>query len=241
MTPVWIHGSLSSAQLWRPFVRRFGGRAVDLPGALGRAPVHTGDAWSVDDDLAAITAVAGSDPVCLVGHSYGGLLALRWAVDHPERTARVIAHEPVVWPLVLGRPPDLARLGVEGVDGLLDPARGGSEPWLRSFVDFWNGPGGWERLPDVLRRAAVAAGHKTWLEVHHACHEPTTDDAWRALRVPVRITVGEESPAPEQAVVRRLEGLLPDVELRATAGGHNAPLTHPAALSATWAPWLVAD
>jgi pimeloyl-ACP methyl ester carboxylesterase len=49
---------------------------------------------SVEDLLALVRALGVSEPVHLVGHSYGASVALRAAIDHAERIASVLLIEP---------------------------------------------------------------------------------------------------------------------------------------------------
>ncbi len=56
---------------------------------------HTGDPadYTIDllvDDLAAVVAASGPDPVHLLGHSLGGLVALRYAAVRPDRVRSLI-------------------------------------------------------------------------------------------------------------------------------------------------------
>ncbi len=87
---VFIHGSGDSARSWDAVVAPLGvppirAIALDLPGHGARAallpPTPTVDAYAsaVRDDLAS----RGLDRVILVGHSLGGAIALRLALDAP--------------------------------------------------------------------------------------------------------------------------------------------------------------
>lgn len=65
---------------------RFDVRALDLPGHGGRSasPVNTLDAWAAD------LVRELPDQVTLLGWSLGGQVALRAALDHPGKIARLI-------------------------------------------------------------------------------------------------------------------------------------------------------
>ena len=87
---VWfLHGILGQGRNWRSFARRLvdavpGTRAVlpDLRGhgaSAALAPPH--DLAAVSDDLDALSRRDGA-PELVVGHSFGGKVALRWARDH---------------------------------------------------------------------------------------------------------------------------------------------------------------
>jgi pimeloyl-ACP methyl ester carboxylesterase len=98
-TVVLLHGFGDTHATWRnvlpALARRHRVIALDLPGfgASGRIPGPL-----LDGHVAAIEGVLdalGVDgPVALVGNSMGGAAALRFALAHPERTARVVAIAP---------------------------------------------------------------------------------------------------------------------------------------------------
>jgi pimeloyl-ACP methyl ester carboxylesterase len=66
-------------------------RVYDLRGHGKSAPAATGyDVRTLAGDLGAL---AGEEPVDLVGHSWGALVALRFAIDHPARVRRIVLVE----------------------------------------------------------------------------------------------------------------------------------------------------
>src|SRR5512144_3434751 len=88
---VCIHASASSSAQWRPLMDRLAGRfrtlAVDLYGS-GRSPRWPDDRpLSLADEVALLEPVlaAAGDGFHLVGHSYGGAVALTAALAEPGR------------------------------------------------------------------------------------------------------------------------------------------------------------
>lgn len=114
MTPVvLLHGVPTSAAIWGGVIdalrRETPGRRViapDLPGFGEAAPLATPTVEAMGEWLE--EALAGVGPAHLVGHDYGGLLALRYAARRPTRsltltsTARGWGWLPAV---VTARPP----------------------------------------------------------------------------------------------------------------------------------------
>ncbi len=95
-TPVlFVHGMAASVQIWRPVLDELGRHqrviAVDLPG-FGRSDMPDASftleymATFVRDFLDAINV----PHVILAGHSFGGAVALRFALDFPERLERLV-------------------------------------------------------------------------------------------------------------------------------------------------------
>jgi pimeloyl-ACP methyl ester carboxylesterase len=95
---VLVHGFNAWSDLWRPNVPAFvaAGRrvvAVDLPVHGGTAPPAAAADLSVSGFVRFLVALldrVGLSRVDLVGHSFGGLLAARLALDHPDRVRRLV-------------------------------------------------------------------------------------------------------------------------------------------------------
>lgn len=88
---VFLHGLGATHEMWRPQIEHFAAIrrviAPDVRGA-GRSAQLLGFADILGrqaDDLAALLDSLGVDQATLCGVSYGGVLAQRFALDHPER------------------------------------------------------------------------------------------------------------------------------------------------------------
>lgn len=98
-TVVLLHGEPTWGYLYRdviPPVIAGGNRVVvpDLPG-FGRSDKPTDPSWySYDRIYDAVDAHLSTDdladPITLVVHDWGGAVGLPWAVDHPDRVARLV-------------------------------------------------------------------------------------------------------------------------------------------------------
>jgi pimeloyl-ACP methyl ester carboxylesterase len=171
-----------------------------------------------------------SEPVHVVGHSYGGFVALLVALRRPGMVRSLALFEPVAFG-VLHSSHDaaaLASLGDAAAGGLLlDSAIGGQEPWLRAFVDYWNQPGAWDGLPEAVRGSFRAVGWKLFGEVRSLLLDRTPHHAYAPLSVPTLLLSGETSPLAARRVVVHLAAAIPGARAHTVAGaGHMAPITH---------------
>lgn len=72
---LWLHGVPDSADMWRPFLERCGGMALDLPG-FGRSGKRGDFPYSIAgyrDFLHRFLDLAGFDRVTLVAHDWGAV------------------------------------------------------------------------------------------------------------------------------------------------------------------------
>lgn len=239
---VMIHSSGMSSRQWRHAARVLSAtHRVLIPDLLGYGDTRgwtAGDTFDIEEDIAVVLAVvrALATPVHLVGHSYGGMLALGAArALGSERVSSIAVYEPVAWGAAFDDPggavrADLARFG----DEFFTPEQGGTNDWYRQFVDYWNGPGAWDAMPEPQRDAFLAVGRKVFLEVRALCFDRTPADAYRSITAKTLILRGERSPAAERRVCEVLAETMPNATLHTIAGaGHMGPLTHADAVSAS--------
>ncbi len=217
---VLLHSSLSSSRQWRLLVDDYSGRFRFLPIDLigyGITPLPNSlETFGLDDELGSVeSTLAGiSEPFHLVGHSYGGAVALQFALRHPDRVRSVYAHEPVLFSLL--RPEESAEIS---------EVRHGT---IGAFFDYWSGEGAWLKLSEPRRREHESKATKVELDFQALFTDHVKLDRYRTLQMPVTITVGELSPKPARRVAELLGNVLKNGTVRILPGvGHMAPITHP--------------
>ena len=232
---VCLHSNASSSSQWRALMDslspRFRVLTPDSYGA-GKSP-----AWPVTDHtlraevdlLEPVFARAGSQHF-LVGHSYGGAVALLAAALHPERVRGLAVYEPTLFALVdaQGPPPN-------GVDGIREvaatagaaAAAGERDTAARIFIDYWMGPGSWAATPDA-RKPAIATSVLNvagWWRALSGDRTPLR--AFGAISAPVLYMMGGRSPKSAHAVARVLVPALRNVRVvQFEQLGHMGPITH---------------
>jgi pimeloyl-ACP methyl ester carboxylesterase len=230
---VLLHSSASSGAQWRTLVERLGARyrvvAPDLYG-YGSAPAWRGaGAFRLEHEAEAVLSVIErlGGPVHLVGHSYGGAVALHVARLHAKRLKSLAVIEPVAFHLLED------KSGIAGVAGRVAQAlaSGDYEGGMAQFVDYWT-PGAWGAMPAERRTAMAARLGKVALDFHAAFNEPARAGDFRGLALPALLLRGTESPLPVQRICALLAGALPEARLETLEGaGHMSPLTHAAAVN----------
>jgi pimeloyl-ACP methyl ester carboxylesterase len=241
-TVVCIHASASSSAQWRPLMDRLAGRfrtlAVDLYGS-GKSPRWPDDrALSLADEVALLEPVlaAAGDRFHVVGHSYGGAVALKAALADPDRIRSLVVYEPVLFSVLLAEDPtqpaarEIVAVRDDTVAALEcgNPSAAGAR-----FLDYWIGPGTWAGMPEARRSAVATAMGSLTAEWHAAFNERTPLSAFASLDVPTLCLTGSDSPDASRGVARLLTKVMPRVTDVEIAGvGHMGPVTHPERINA---------
>jgi pimeloyl-ACP methyl ester carboxylesterase len=237
-----VHGSAASGRFWRTLGERLRSRyriiAPDLPG-YGASP------WRADDrvaDLEVVSAFARAvgEPLHLVGHSYGGALALRAARELGARVASLTLIEPAAFDLLDG--PARAEIEAVAARHLELVADGELEACATHFMGYWIGTDAWAAMPEENRARIVATMPKIAAEFRALFRNPETPRAYRRLRTPTLLVRGTRTTLAAYAVIERLAATLPQHELVEIAdAGHLAPLSHPDAVNAAIATHLASS
>jgi pimeloyl-ACP methyl ester carboxylesterase len=207
--------------------------AADSYGA-GKSP-----AWPaklsvrLQDEVALLEPVfAGAgDPFALVGHSYGGAVALIAALSQPYRVRALALYEPTLFALLDAEAPppndaDGIREAVDGAGAALD--KGDAAGAAECFIDFWMGKGAWQQMPEPRKKpiASAVGNVRGWGKA--LFDEPTPLAAFAQLHIPVLYMLGKDSPSVSRGVGRLLTRVLPRVEfVEFEQMGHMGPITHP--------------
>jgi pimeloyl-ACP methyl ester carboxylesterase len=185
------------------------------------------------DEVALIEPVldrAGS-PLTVVGHSYGGAVALIAALMNPDRFRSLVLYEPTLFSLI-----DAEKSAPNDADGIRNTVAfcaaaldsGNRSAAAECFIDYWMWPGAWQSMPEE-RKPAIAASVinvRRWGDA--LFNEPTPLEAFRRINVPVLYLVGKRSTASALGVARIVVPELPQVEFVELENlGHMGPVTHP--------------
>jgi pimeloyl-ACP methyl ester carboxylesterase len=224
---VLVHGTTADHTRWS-FVapeleRRFEVVAMDR---RGRGESGDGTEYSIEREAEDILAVidAQARPVCLLGHSYGGLCALE-AAARTDRITRMVLYEP---PAPTGEPMFEAgtvdRLEALVVEGRADEAL---VYFFREIVRMSDDDLAVMRRPPAWERRLAMVGTIP--------RETRVEDAYRfdaerigAIATPTLVLAGETSPRFLRLAADLVNAALPNSRITVMPGqGHVAMTTAP--------------
>ena len=229
-----IHSGGFTSRQWRKLGERLAPRyrviAPDLLG-YGSEPWPVGKPFHFREDVAYLQRML-DEPAHVVGHSYGGLIAMQLALVAPERVRSLAVYEPVAVGVLDAQADREARDEV-GTLGPYEPdAAGVDEAWLSAFVDWWNGAGAWQQLGEDTKRAFRSVGWKLSQEVASLVADRTDRATYATITAPTLLLGGERTQMAERRVLDRLAETLPSARLQLFRDlGHMGPITHAAAVN----------
>jgi pimeloyl-ACP methyl ester carboxylesterase len=220
-TVVMIHGTLDRGRSFRRVARRLPHHLVTYDRRGYHDSQHLGRAADMDQhlaDLAEIIDATSTAPVVLVGHSFGGVVALSAGLAYPERIAGIVTFEPPM--------PWLAHSAQShrGVPVSQDPAEAVEQFFRRMVSDA-----AWERLSQEAKRERIADGNGVIGDLNIIRFAtPFELDAVADLQVPLTIGLGEISMVHHKENARLIAAVLPTCRIASFEGaGHGAHLSHP--------------
>lgn len=171
--------------------------AVDQRGHGGSTNPGDEDGYRLDELRADLDAVltALDVPACdLLGHSMGGMVALRFALAHPERVQSLVLMDTVARPfrllppaLVEGARPLIAERGMAGLFEVLRRADRPRPPAALRFEETLGSERYWARIEAKLLAMDPAA----WLALGGAAFDGVLDRL-AEIRCPTLVLVGEQ-------------------------------------------------
>src|SRR5262245_24187054 len=246
MTPatvVALHCSGAGAAQWRQLGETLGtSYALIAPehyGCEATGPWTGAHAFSLADEAArTIELIDRSEhKVHLVGHSYGGGLALHVALARPDRIKSLCLYEPSAFHLLraVGTAGAKAFAEIETITAITAQGvlTGNYNGAAAAFVDYWSGQGAWGSLSLSMQAAITRWIVKAPLDFRALIEEPVPAGGYATIEFPVLIMRGEYAPRPTRQIAEILPDLLPNSRVAVITGaGHMGPLTHAEAVNA---------
>jgi len=243
---VFVHASASGIAQWRAYQQALSDRyvtaAVHLHGYGATTPWDRPHRQRLADQAGLVGTViqAIGRPAHVVGHSFGGAVALETARQFRDDVVSVAVYEPTVfWALRTEAPACWEE--ISGVVRAVQTgvASGDLAGAASGFVDYWARDKAWERMSDRRRAAAASAMVSVAHEADALMSPPADPDAWLAdVPAPTLVMTAQDSPTPVREVAR----LLAEHGRRRLhvmeSGGHMMPVTDPDGVLAVLQPFL---
>jgi len=229
---VLLHASASSARQWQSLADalapRFRVHAIDLHGHGERTPWSRVRPLTLADDAALAAPVFSSaTDVHLVGHSYGGAVALKLAATYPRQVRSVMLYEPVMFRWLA----DAGVAEIADVTALVDAIRERLAAELphdaaQVFIDYWSGRGAWLAM-STSRKQAIAVRMPSILSHFDALFsEPLALRQAARLSMPMMLMTGERTVRAIHKLAQLARSGLPAAKHSTLAqAGHMGPIT----------------
>lgn len=221
-----VHGSMDRsggfAKVTRLLAERYRVVRYDRRGYARSADIE--GPFTMADQVADLVGVLAGRPAHVVGHSYGGDVALAAAQHRPDLVRSVGVFEPPLawlpwWPA-----------GTAGGQAVAEAGRAGAEAAAERFLRRMLGDHTWELLPGGTRAERLAEGVALVGELADLRAHAPFDPA--AVTVPVVVGRGElAAPHHTQATVQ-LASWFATSPIVVEGAGHGAHRSHPAAFAA---------
>ena len=233
---VLLHSTLSSKNQWRALSGMLSCDyrviAVDLYG-YGDTPLpDRKDDFTLLDEVKLVQSLLEDllqpdERFHLVGHSYGGAVALGFCHSLPGRVKTLTVFEPVAFHLL-----DRGDPGLQPVVAMMKEiarllAAGLRTEAAATFIDYWSGPGSFARFPQRMQRDFAQRTGKLALDFNALTRTPLSLDDYRQIRLPVTLIAGRLSRLPALRVAEELSRALPYCTLCWVDTGHMGPVTDP--------------
>ena len=179
-------------------------------------------------DIAALLEAEEITAAILIGHSFGGVVALEAAARLPGRVCAVIAWEPPFGPLADAE----TRAGFATLATATERAHaaGGAAAAAATFLDGVAGDGAWQALPDRARAFIAAQGDGAYVDAALGGLDP---GGLSRIVAPVTILTGTASEPFYGPIARAVVERIPGARLVVLDGlRHTAPITAPEPVAA---------
>lgn len=215
---VFIHGSYATTATWKNIVNQLAAQnhciSMKLPGHCGTGDPDDFSNPTMETELGILESVVNrltDQPVHLVGHSYGGLVALQQALKGSLELSQITLFEPVaVWVLDVMKDKTMS----DRVHAFLAKYRHDVDLDLPhvcgQVIDFWAGEGTFESFPESMKNGMAPLVRNNVRHWDACAGVRSTETDLKNCLVPARIVCGTESNPVAHAIADHLCDQLPN-------------------------------
>jgi pimeloyl-ACP methyl ester carboxylesterase len=233
---ILIHSAASNNKQWRRIIEdnqdhyRF--LAVNLYGYGETTPWLNTAKQTIEDQVSLIETLCTlvDEPVCLLGHSFGGTVAAYTALKLGQKVSGLVLLEANPFPL-LDR--ENRHEEFEEIVALRDYifTHGNKGDWEsvgERFVNYWLGENAWVTLTPERQKAFVAALPNNLHEWDTVMNIDVSKKVWQGISAKTLLVLANETKEPIKGIYEILKQDCPHWEhQQIREGGHMAPVTRP--------------
>ncbi len=187
---------------------------------------------TVDDEIDLLEPVfrAVDGQLNIVGHSWGGAVALKAGLKYRRKLKSLVLFEPALWSLLATDAPDSSALR-EIMQIRRNSARSMQQgDWsaaAQSFLDYWAEPETWQKMTERQREETVAGMRAVKNDWHGSFNDPTPLSVFSVIDAPVLMLTGSKSTDAAEFLARMLGSALKNAKVaEIDNAGHMGPVTH---------------
>jgi len=167
----------------------------------------------------------------IVGHSFGGSVAMKAAAEYRGRVDQLVLIEPNPFNLLAQARRDLAFSEAMTLRNCIkeNRAKGDWDAAAAIFADYWMGKGSWEAMPEDRRAKFASALHPNFHEWDAVLNEATPLATWRdVLPEATTVVIAEDTVRSIREIAELMAQACPDWRFETLGqGAHMAALTLP--------------
>lgn len=235
---VALHCSSSHSGQWKALMKILANEnfvvAPDLHGYGTSDPLPQDGRPYFVHDSAIVTNIADQlgQPVHIVGHSLGGTIAVRSAIDFPEIVQSLVLIEPVLFNfLEETAAPERFEYTEIAHAMMINLKYGNREATARLFMDFWIGEGVFDNIDEETRSYIIRTIDRViddWKGISQYAPGQCRLADLETLKMPVLIISADQTRSSTAAIAKLIANRLAQSEHRIVTGAaHLSPITHP--------------
>ena len=243
---LFLPGSYSTAAAWRPIQRLLAPRwrvvTTSLLGYGESTDTRSADDCGMQHEVKLVQALCQhiGQPVHLVGHSFGGTVALAAALAATVPVASLSLFEANPIDILRGRNGGALHLETLRMSRAFEAAVDAGEPDAPGrIIDFWGGTSAYSALPETVKGYCRSTAAVNVLDWRTAFAFNVTGGDCASLQLPVLLVRGERANAAMTGITTALQGCLPEARPHVVEGaGHFLVSSHAPACAALLSSFL---
>ncbi|QFI37077.1 alpha/beta hydrolase [Moritella marina ATCC 15381] len=230
---VFIHGSYASTSTWKKIVQQLALThhciSIKLPGHCGMPDPDDFNAPNISTELDIIESVIAeltNQPIHLIGHSFGGVVALALALKGSVNITQLTLFEPVsTWVFKSVGDLDMTAQVNTFIQDYRESISNNEVYACGQVIDFWGGKGSFEPLPDFIKdgmKPLTNNNNRHWSLCENTYHHRS---ALNALTIPTKLICGSASNPIAQKIVQYLSHELSNAKQYSITGASHFLVT----------------